>query len=227
MRISDLAAAAGVPVGTIKFYLRQGLLPAGELTSPTQAQYDESHLGRLRLVRALVEVAGLSLTEVLAVVTVLDGPPTSWHDVLGAAHSALPLRGNRSDADAEPDDRDRAARARELVDGWGWQVEDRAPALAALDSALAGATAAGLTVTDRVLDVYADAAHRVADCDVAGVPTTSPQEATRYVVVGTLVLEPVLIALRRLAQIDASARRFGRAPGMTAAPVQQDGGRST
>ena len=76
MRISDLAAAAGVPVGTIKFYLRQGLLPAGELTSPTQAQYDESHLGRLRLVRALVEVAGLSLTEVLAVVTVLDGPPT-------------------------------------------------------------------------------------------------------------------------------------------------------
>ena len=56
--------------------------------------------------------------------------------------------------------------------------------------------------------MYAEAARKVAEADVAGVPTSSPEEATRYVVVGTIVYEPVLLALRRLAQVDASAHRF-------------------
>ena len=38
----------------MKFYLREGLLPAGTATSATQATYDAGHLRRLRLVRALL-----------------------------------------------------------------------------------------------------------------------------------------------------------------------------
>src|SRR4028118_2393445 len=93
MRLSDLSAASGVPVATVKYYLREGLLPPGRLTAATSAQYDDSHLQRLRLVRALVDVAGLSLAEVAAVVRCLDDPPTSWHDMLGAAHLGPPPRG--------------------------------------------------------------------------------------------------------------------------------------
>jgi len=34
MRISQLSAESGVPIPTIKYYLREGLLPGGEATSP-------------------------------------------------------------------------------------------------------------------------------------------------------------------------------------------------
>jgi len=59
MRISQLSQASGVPVATIKYYLREGLLHDGRLTSATQAQYDETHLARLRLVRALLGAGGV------------------------------------------------------------------------------------------------------------------------------------------------------------------------
>ncbi|MET1074743.1 MAG: MerR family transcriptional regulator, partial [Umezawaea sp.] len=52
MRMAELSAESGVPVATIKYYLREGLVPAGELTSPNQAQYQARHLQRLKLVRA-------------------------------------------------------------------------------------------------------------------------------------------------------------------------------
>ena len=41
MRISELSAQTGVPVPTIKYYLREGLLPEGERSAPTQAAYGE------------------------------------------------------------------------------------------------------------------------------------------------------------------------------------------
>lgn len=203
MRISELSRASGVPVATVKYYLRQGLLPAGQPTSATQALYDDTHLHRLRLVRALVEVAALSLAEVAAVVSCLDDPPTSWHEVLGAAHSALPPH-----LEPLPPDDLAGSRAWQLVQALGWKVDSPSPALSLLDRALSGAEAAGMSLPEDVLSVYADAARTVAEVDVAGVPTSSPAQAARHVVLGTLVYEPVLLALRRLAQVDASARRF-------------------
>lgn len=205
MRISELSRASGVPVATVKYYLREGLVPAGASTGATQATYDQRHLHRLRLVRALVEVAGLSLAQVAAVVACLDAPPTSWHDVLGAAHSALPPHLSP----LSPDDID-SSNAWRLVRSLGWQVDAASTAVSQLERALAGAAAAGMNPSDDLLAVYAEAARKVAEADVAGVPTSSPEEATRYVVVGTIVYEPVLLALRRLAQVDASARRFAQ-----------------
>ena len=41
MRIGELSRATEVPVPTIKYYLREGLLPHGELSSPNQASYGE------------------------------------------------------------------------------------------------------------------------------------------------------------------------------------------
>ncbi len=66
----------------------------------------------------------------------------------------------------------------------------------------------GLDVPDDLLDVYAGAAYAVAERDLDGVPRTSPAAAARHVVLGTLMFEPLLLALRRLAQEDVSARRF-------------------
>ena len=63
MRVAELSRRSGVSVASIKYYLREGLLPPGELTSPNQAHYDEEHLRRLRLVRALLDVGGLTVED--------------------------------------------------------------------------------------------------------------------------------------------------------------------
>lgn len=84
MRISELSHQSGVPLSTIKFYIRSGLLPAGELSHPNQAQYDQSHLSRLQLIRALREVAGLSL-EVVRDVLEQTERPWGEADPVGAA----------------------------------------------------------------------------------------------------------------------------------------------
>ncbi len=59
-----------------------------------------------------------------------------------------------------------------------------------------------------MLDRYARAAHELGEQDVAEVPMDSPTEAVRFVVIGTPLMEPVLLALRRLAHEDVSGRRL-------------------
>lgn len=199
MRISELSRASGVPLATVKYYLREGLLPAGEPTGATQARYSPEHVARLRLVRALVEVGGLSIASVRQVLAALSADPQNLHEALGAAHGALPPRV------AEPVD---PTEARELVRRLGWRVHDGAPALRQLARALGALRDAGLEARPEVLEAYAAAARSVAAVDVAGVPADSPEAAARHAVLGTVLFEPVLLALRRLAQEDASARRF-------------------
>ena len=44
MKISELADAGDVSVATVKYYLREGVLPPGRAISRTQADYDASHV---------------------------------------------------------------------------------------------------------------------------------------------------------------------------------------
>src|SRR5690606_4216279 len=88
MRISELSAQTGVPVPTIKYYLREGLLPEGERGAPTQAAYGEAHVQRLRVIRAL-STAGVSIAGTRRVLDALDDPPEDAHRLLGTAHAAI------------------------------------------------------------------------------------------------------------------------------------------
>ncbi|MGY1683032.1 MerR family transcriptional regulator [Geodermatophilus sp. SYSU D01176] len=200
MQISELARRAGVPVATVKYYLREGLLPAGEPTGATRARYGEEHLERLRLVRALLGPGGLSVARARAVLAAVDAPDTGVHAALGTAHRALPGVGSEEATDLE--------QARAVLGRRGWRVAEDSPALLALAGALEALRSAGVAPADELLDRYAEAAGRIGEQDVAEVPTGSVAEAVRFVVVHTVLLEPVLLALRRLAQEDASRRRF-------------------
>lgn len=204
MRISQLAAAVDVPVATIKFYLREHLLHDGVLTSPTQAQYDESHVRRLRLIRALAGPGGLSIAAIHEVLQHVDHPPKSQHELLGVAHQVV-HRPVADDLDLGP--------VHELIRHWGWQIDPGdCDTPAALAAALRGIEAAGFELPPGALDHYARAMSEIADTEIAGVPTDSAEAAVRYVVLGTILVEPLLLALRRLAQQDASSRRFGSDP---------------
>lgn len=199
MRISELARTVGVPLPTVKFYLREGLLHPGEATGATQARYDESHVRRLRLVRALIQVGGLSVASARDVIACLRDPEASLHEVMGAAHSALPPAADG----VEP------VRARRLAERLGWRVHPLAPGLRQLEKALSALDEVGMPADDDRLLAYARAARDVAEVDVSGVPTGSAEEAATTVVAGTVLYEPVLLALRRIAQEAVSAERYG------------------
>ena len=204
MRISELSAQTGVTVPTIKYYLREGLLPEGERTSPTQAAYGEKHVERLRVIRALLD-AGVSIAETRRVLGALDDPPANPHALLGTAHAAItpPVE--------EPVD---LTEAEALVEGLGWKpgMCDEA-VLHAVARALDGLERAGFVVPKAVMREYLRSARRIADAEIAGVPGESAEAAVRYVVLGSVLVEPLLLALRRVAQQVSSGERFGdRAP---------------
>ncbi|MFF9979670.1 MerR family transcriptional regulator [Streptomyces erythrochromogenes] len=221
MRIGELSRRTGVPVPTIKYYLREGLLPAGELTSPNQASYGDAHERRLRLVRALLEVGGLSVAaigEVLAAVDDGDGPV---HDLLGAAATRLVPEyggggggggasgsGGGGAADAETVlARERVAR---LIEERGWRIASGNKAAEALVAALASVRRVGHAGFVELLDDYAEAAERVGRIDLDYVTRrVAREDLVESVVVGTVLGDAVFAALRRMAQVDASARTFG------------------
>lgn len=200
MRISELAQRAGVPVATIKYYLRERLLPEGALTSATQAQYGDAHLARLRLIRALLDPGGLSIAAIRRVLDTLEHPPTSPYDLICAAGAAL----TRPSAPVDH------TRLHALLADWGVPREvddcrhhdDLAAALAALDEA-------GFALPPGALDHYRAVTTEVARAEIAGVPDGSAEDAVRYVVLGTILVEPLLLALRRLAHRELTAERFG------------------
>jgi len=57
--------------------------------SATSESYDGTHVERLRLIRALVDGAGLTIARVRRVTQTLDNPPKTWHDMLGTAQGVL------------------------------------------------------------------------------------------------------------------------------------------
>ncbi|MFD4238060.1 MerR family transcriptional regulator [Streptomyces sp. NPDC058542] len=209
---------------TIKYYLREGLLPSGELTSPNQARYGPGHERRLRLIRALLDVGGLSLASIGEVLEVMDDPEQPVHKVLGiAADGVIPAGGE----EAGPDLEEAREEVAELVLRRGWNVDERGPAAESLAGVLAALRRAGHSGYIGLLDVYADAAEPVARADLDYVQRrVAREDLVESVVVGTVLGEAMFGALRRLAHIDVSFRRF-ESPQNLSGPVDPEGSHAT
>ncbi|MGW8763833.1 MerR family transcriptional regulator [Streptomyces sp. NPDC055815] len=210
MRIGELSRRTGVSVPTIKFYVREGLLPAGELTSPNQASYGEAHVRRLRLIRALIDVGGLSVAGIRGVVTAVDDAERPVHDVLGAATKPLvPPRYEREAVEGIEEARKTVAG---LIAARGWHADPSGPASEALATALVALDELGHARFVDVLDTYADAAEQVARTDLDYVARyVAREELVESAVVGTVLGDVIFSALRRLAHMDASEATFGQA----------------
>lgn len=209
MRIGELSRRTGVPVPTIKYYVREGLLPPGELSSPNQASYDDGHERRLRLIRALLEVGGLSVAAIGDVLVAIDDKERPVHKLLGAAAQRLVPEygdgGGHDDAEAVLA-RERVTR---LIEARGWRIQPGNKAADALAAALASLARVGHGSFAELLDDYADAAELVARADLEYTARHADREGlVEAVVVGTVVGDAVFAALRRMAQVDASSRLF-------------------
>ncbi|GAB3504497.1 MerR family transcriptional regulator [Amycolatopsis cihanbeyliensis] len=206
MRMAELSKESGVPVATIKYYLREGLVPAGERTGRNQARYDETHVRRLRLVRALLDIGGFSIADVRAVLEAID-QQKSMHSVLGRAHQRL------APARTEADEDSRAwamGRIEAVAEEQGWQLKSCDGAVDSLVSVLCTFRELGHHSSVELLSEYGAAAQRVAEADLGSLTGTDPAESTvERAVVGTALGDVLLAGLRRIAQQNASARYFG------------------
>ena len=201
MWMSELATRSGLSVPTIKYYLREGLLSPGEAVGATRARYDDSHVRRLRLVRALTEVAGMRLDDVRLVLDAIDDPEVSWHEAIGSAHTRL------APTTTAADDGDEGPRVDALLARHGWQVDEHSPHRAALAGALTSLGNLGHPPSDELLDTYAEAVQQISGPEVASIDDTDRAAAVEHAVVSTLLLEPVLLTLRRIAQENVSRRQ--------------------
>ncbi|MGW0475718.1 MerR family transcriptional regulator [Streptomyces coeruleorubidus] len=77
-------------MATIKYYRREGLLPEGRALNPTTVEYDEEHIQRLRLIRFLIQLGGLSVARTREVLEAVDRPLDAF-ETLGVVHHALPV----------------------------------------------------------------------------------------------------------------------------------------
>ena len=205
--MSELSRTAEVPVATVKYYQWEGLLPSGDATGPNQADYGAGHVRRLRLIRILREVGGLGVAQVRAVLAAMDDSELSHHQLLGVAQHTL---GPPPDSGPVPDDVTQARiEVDRLVADLGWNVSAEAPSRRALADALVA-----LRRLDRDVDAYvfrplAREAAAIAERELgSSEPGAGRAAAVEGVVVGTVVFEAALIALRRLAHEHYSSLRF-------------------
>ena len=77
MLLHELAEATGVSAASIKYYRREGLLPAGERLTATRQEYGPAHLERLELIQVLREVAEAPIARIAHLTTILDDPEQS------------------------------------------------------------------------------------------------------------------------------------------------------
>jgi DNA-binding transcriptional MerR regulator len=202
MWMAELAARSGLSVATIKYYLREGLLHSGEATGATRTRYDDSHVRRLRLIRALTEVAGLRLETVRQIIDDIAAA-RSWHEAVGSAHVRL------ATADATPATDASRQRVDELLDRQDWSLSPGSPQRELLARSLDALADLDHPVGDPLLDLYAEAMRPVAEHEVSSVRSSDREASAEGAVIGTLLQEPVLLAIRRIAQENASREHGG------------------
>ncbi|WP_394618790.1 MerR family transcriptional regulator [Lentzea sp. JNUCC 0626] len=195
LRMAGLSGLTQVSIPTIKFYLRAGLLHPGRRTGPKQMRYDESHVRRLRVVRALVDRGGLSIAAVAELVG--GSGDVSVPDVLTT------ISRTTAPEATPPDVGEVRAKWRDRVDEVlardGRKVADDNAAATELAEVLAGLELAGHAPDDALLETYlrAGAAVAAAEADQArGAGAT--RECAERLLVSVVLGTVALAAARRL-----------------------------
>ncbi|WP_030302992.1 MerR family transcriptional regulator [Streptomyces katrae] len=230
MKISELSRRTGVPVASIKYFLRQGLLPAGRATAATLAEYGEEHVQRLRLIKALTTLGGLSIAATREVLGAVDQAHSS-ESALGAVSYALPVPVAAQRAAGREQEAEGGAAAgaevAELLATLDWQAPGTSPHVKGLTAALEELRRLDAQYAPGELAAYARLAESVARLDLeraAGLD--DPVALAERAVIVFAICAPVFELLRRLAQEDQVRRRVaggaghGAGGGEDAAPRQ-------
>lgn len=224
MRLAELSERSGVSIATIKYYLREGLLAPGRRVSATTADYDDGHLRRLRLVRAMIQVGRLPVATVREVLRHVDDESLGRTIRIGAALWALPQETDAGGAGPGPDggageaEDEATATARGEVDrllgmlGWSTarELAGISPVHRSLVVGVATLIRLGYPWDAELMAPYAELMHQAAMRDLDFMETyPSEAEKVETAVAATILCQPIFRALHRLAQEEESARRYG------------------
>jgi DNA-binding transcriptional MerR regulator len=198
MRISDLSSKSGVPVATIKFYLREGLLPQGRPTARNQADYDERHLRRLSLIRIFTTIVDLELSSVREVLAAIEDERVSVPDLYAVVNRVV-----FPEQRALPpvcDTGRTSASVNEFIARLGWDLAPKAPGRATLAMVLATLRALGCQEDIDFFAPHAAAAQQLAAHELSLLPPDGKLNDRGAAVVRTVLFEVALAAIRRMAQ---------------------------
>ncbi|SEN99983.1 MerR family transcriptional regulator [Actinacidiphila rubida] len=212
MRLAELSERSGVSTATIKYYLREGLLAPGHRVSATQADYDDAHLRRLRLIRALIQIGRVPVATARQVLAHVDDESLGQTIRLGAALWEMPHEPEPDESD--PETAVVRAEVDRLLERLGWstarELGTLSPNHRVLTATMVRLKHLGYPVDADTLLPYAQELGRLAVLDLDRLEEwPTPGEKVEAAVAGAVLFEPVLLSLRRLAQEEESARRFG------------------
>ncbi|MGV9214416.1 MerR family transcriptional regulator [Micromonospora sp. RB23] len=197
MRISELSRRTGVSIPTIKYYLREELLPPGDLKARNQAEYGERHLRRIWLIRTFTTVGGLDLSSVRKLIQVIEDERLP----LAAVYQMLDRTISRPSP--EPPCPDSVAQARDQVDRLmeqlAWRPLDDSSGTTTLVHVLAALHTLGCESDLAFLQSYAKAAAALADAELDLLVSDSGEPDRGAAVVRGVLLDVASAALRRMA----------------------------
>jgi DNA-binding transcriptional MerR regulator len=203
MQLKELSSQSGVSAASIKYYLREGLLPAGETVHATRAQYSASHVERLELIQALRRIVGLNIEQIRGLLRMADDGAPRLELLAAVQRVVLELD---TYATARGEVRTTAADAVVHLRGWPDSSSD---ARNALNAHLELMESLKIPVSGDVLDVYSKAMDDVAGLDIAA--TTAPESTDQLILtaaVGMHMHSKLLLRLLALAQASHAIRRY-------------------
>ncbi|MCT4353749.1 MerR family transcriptional regulator [Streptomyces sp. Je 1-79] len=189
-QLAALSRKTHVPVRTLRSYQELDLLP-------TLPEYDESHVRRVALVNALLNIGGLPHAEVRRLVRHVEEERPPATELLRITQYALPTPGSPS-----PDQEWEWAQARVagLIQGWGWQVSPENPAWQTLCQVAIACKSLDHHEIPRLFPAYAEHLERIARLEVQILSEQDdPESAATSLVAVTALGDIAMSALRRLA----------------------------
>lgn len=191
---------SGVSVASIKFYLREALLAPGDPSRPGRAYYDARHVRRLAVIRALRDVAGLSIDVIRRALGAIDTAGADSVDVIAPAIDALATPADTPPVDAELRRARRDVTA--LFERERLEVRTAAGSRETVARTVAALRRMGtpLEVADLVRYVAAMrplAQEEIENADTRAMLLSDKEMSLEVAIMGTVLFEPIIIALRR------------------------------
>lgn len=197
MRISDLSRQSGVSVPTIKYYLRERLLPPGTPTARNQADYGERHLRRLRLIRTFTGIAGLDLSSVRELLAAVDDEEVPLPDLYDVLNRIVSVQ------DPEPADQAGVEQAQAEVEGFlrnlAWQHAPCSTGPETFARVLAALRSLGCEADIEFFTPFASAAALLATVELDLLPAEVAKSERGAAVVRSVLFDAAFAALRRMA----------------------------
>ncbi len=201
MKMSELSRTSGVSTTSIKYYLREGMLPAGHSTGPRDADYTEHHVERLEIIRNLRDTAQLPISSIKRLLDAADDETVPIAQLMAMGHSSV-----LTTREITAQERELAA---QLLTALDWRVPERSPVFGQL-AHLLGILKRGQAPTDpNGLAPWLAAAEQVAQGEL-GLTRTQGSRAllVHDVVIGTHLSNQLLITLHMAAQVNGAMKQF-------------------